>query len=189
MFNLAGLDTYKAAWMQSDKRFLSSPICLKSLFTVAKAAAPLVLISDYRPQTKGETTRPCFCSLVCSYCPVCKKIKIQSLRYIHHLTFLARVGSVRWVCGDLEEFFWSSANSILKRHQEKVPLIFSSLLASPKFLYREPAGGPPCRCCFNSATQNGMGQNRLLQWKWGRGTSPNKVHSNFLSGFLEMFSE
>lgn len=73
------------------QRASSTPVRLKSLFTVAKATAPLVRISDYRPQTKGETTSPRFCSLVCSYCPVCKKIKIQSLRYIHHLTFLARV--------------------------------------------------------------------------------------------------
>lgn len=36
-----------------------------------------------------------------------------------------------------------------------------SLLPSPEFLYRELAGGPPCRCSFNSATQNGAGQNRL----------------------------
>lgn len=110
--------------LQSDKGLYSNLLFSKSLFTVAKAPAPLVQISDYRPQTKGETTSPRFCSLVCSYCPVCKKIKLPSLRYIHHLTFLARVGSVRWVCRDLEEFFWSSANSVLKRHQEKPPLIF-----------------------------------------------------------------
>lgn len=144
-----------------------------------KATAPLVHISDNSPQTKGETSSPHFCSLVCSYCPVCKKIKLQSLRYIHHFTFLARVGSVRRVCGDLEEFFWSSAYSVLKRHQEKLHWFFS-LLASPKFLYRELAGGPPCRCCFNSATQNGVGQNRLLQQR-GRGTSPKSLQQLFLT--------
>lgn len=110
------------------QRALFTPVRLTSLFAVAKAPAPLVQISDYRPQTKGETTSPRFCSLVCSYCPVCKKIKLRSLRYIHHLTFLARVGSARWVCGDLGEFFWSSANSVLKRHQENAPLIFFFLL-------------------------------------------------------------
>lgn len=119
------LKAYKRCINVEWQRALSTPGCLKSLFTVAKAAAPLVQISDNRPQTKGETTSPRFCSLVCSYCPVCKKIKLQSLRYIHHLTFLTRVGSVRWVCGDLEEFFWSSAYSVLKRHQEKRHWFFS----------------------------------------------------------------
>ena len=152
------------------------PAALKSLFTVAEAAAPLVQISDNRGQTKGETTSARLCSLVCSDCPVCKKIKLHSLRYIHHLTSLAGVGSVRWVCGDLQEFFWSSAYSVLKRHQEERHwFFFLSLLASPKFLYRELAGGPPCTCCFNSATQNGAGQNRLLQWRGGRGTSPKSL--------------
>ena len=85
-----------------------------------KATVPLVQISDNRLQTKGETTSLHFCSLVCSYCPVCKKIELQSLRYIHHLSLLARVGSVRRVCGDLEGIFWSSAYSVLKRHQEEL---------------------------------------------------------------------
>lgn len=98
--------------------------CLKSLFTVAKPLLHLYRSSDNRPQTKGETTSPSFCSLVCRYCPVCKKIKLQSLRYIHHLTFLACAGSMRRVCGDLEEIFWSSAYSVLKRHQEKLHWFF-----------------------------------------------------------------
>lgn len=99
---------------------------------------------------------------------------------------LARVGSVRWVCGDLEGFFWSSAYSVLKRHQEELHwffyiIYFFPLLASPKFLYREPAGGPPCRCCFNSATQNGVGQNRLLQWRKEEGEEQaQKVYRNSL---------
>lgn len=142
------------------QRASSTGSCLKSLFTVAKATAPLVQISDNRAQTKGETTSSCFCSLSCSYCPVCKKIKLQSLRYIHHLTFLAGVGSVRRVCGDLEGFFWSSAYSVLKRHQEKLHW-FCSFLASPTFLYWELAGGPPCRCCFNSATQKWSGSKQI----------------------------
>lgn len=53
-----------------------------------------------------------------------------------------------------------------------------SLLASSKFLYRELAGGPPCRCCFNSATQNGVGQNRLLHRRGGK-EQAQKVYSNF----------
>lgn len=118
-------ESHKRGISAEWQRASSTPGCLKSLFTVAKATAPLVQISDNRPQTKGETTSPHFRSLVCSYCPVCKKIKLQSLRYIHHLTFLARVGSVRWVCGDLEGFFWSSAYSVLKRHQEKLHWFFS----------------------------------------------------------------
>lgn len=63
-----------------------------------------------------------------------------------------------------------------------------SLLASPKFLYRELAGGPPCRCCFNSATQNGVGQNRLLQRR-GERNKPKKFTATFSHSFLEMFSE
>lgn len=140
------------------------------------------------PKPNGRQPLLAFAPLVCSYCPVCKKIKLHSLTYIHHLTFLARVGSVRRVCGELEEFFWSSAYSVLKRHQEKLHWFFFSsffpLLASPKFLYRELAGGPPCRCCFNSATQNGVGQNRLLQWRGeGERNKPKKFTATFLRCF------
>lgn len=184
----ATLDLWHQTSSPGDKGLHPPRVCLKSMCTVAKAAAPLVHALDYRAQTKGETTPPRFCSLVCSYCPVGEKIKTPSLRYIHHLTSLTRVGSVRWVCGDLAGFFWSSAYSVLKRHQEKAPLIFffyplpppPSLLASPKFLSGEPAGGPPCRSCFNSATQNGAGQNRLLQVEVGERNKPKKkVYRNF----------
>lgn len=136
-----------------------------------------------RAQTKGETTPPRFRSLVCSYCPVGEKIKTPSLRYIHHLTSLTRVGSVRWVCGDLAGFFWSSAYSVLKRHQEKVPLIFFFLPPPPRpllfwlllnFWAGSRQGVLPVGAVSIVPLKTERVKTDCFKWKWGIGTSPKK---------------
>lgn len=107
------------------KRNIHAWLLEMAVFSVAQPQLHLYRSQIIDPKPKGRQPLLAFALLVCSYCPVCKKIKLQSLRYIHHLTFLARAGSVRQVCGDLEEIFWSSAYSVLKRHQEKLHWFFS----------------------------------------------------------------
>lgn len=85
----------------------------------------------------------------------------------------------------------------LEETSREAPLIFFffffSLLASPKFLYRELAGGPPCTCCFNSATQNGSGSKQIASVERGEGGGEEQASESlqqlFSHSFLEMFPE
>lgn len=189
---MLGLDAYKAASVQSDKGFHPLPFAWNRCLLLQKPQLHLYGSQIIDPKPKGRQPLLAFALLFAAIVLSVRKSR-YSLSDISIISpFWLAFGSARWVCGDLEEFFWSSAYSVLKRHQEKPPLIFFwffffPLLASPKFLYREPAGGPPCRCCFNSATQNGAGQNRLLQWKWGRGTSPKSLQQLFSHSSLRCF--
>ena len=98
----------------------STRSCLKSLFTVAKLQLHLYRSQIIEPKPKGRQPSLACALLFAAIVLFVRKIKMPSLRYIHHLTSPARGGGVRRVCGEPGEFFWSSAYSVLKRHQEEL---------------------------------------------------------------------
>lgn len=93
---------------------------------------------------------------------------------------LARDGSVRRVCGDLEESFWSSITASwrdIKRNLHWFFFFFWHLLN----FCPAPAGGPPCQCGFHGDAVNAGSENRLLELERG-GRSSGSLHR--LSSFL-----
>lgn len=101
------------------------------------------------------------------------------LRYIHH-----RASGSRWKCEASLRGSWRILlvfyYSVLKRHQEKSPLIFFFFWHLLNFC-PAPAGGPPCQCGFHGDAVNAGSENRLLELERG-GRSSGSLHR--LSSFF-----
>lgn len=151
-----------------------------------KATAPLVQISDNRPKPKGRQPLLAFALLFAAIVLFVRKSSYNLSDISITSPFLLTMEAWGESAGILKKSFGlllTASWRDIKRNS-----IDFSLLASSKFLYRELAGGPPCRCCFNSATQNGVGQNRLFSGGGAR-NKPRKFTATFPSLFLEMSSE
>lgn len=156
---------------------LSTLGCLKSLFTVAKPQLHLYRSQIIDPKPKGRQPLLAFALLFAAIVLFVRKSSYNLSDISITSPFLLTMEAWGESAGILKKSFGlllTASWRDIKRNS-----IDFSLLASSKFLYRELAGGPPwLHCCFNSATQNGVGQNRLLQRRGGE-EQAQKVYSNF----------